>query len=75
MEGKSLNYVKTSFRKPPERSDNQRMDKIPTYILIDQFTGSAAANLAYTMQSFNKAILVGENTGLATNRHRISSGF
>ncbi len=41
----------------------KRIDKIPVYILTDQLTGSAATNLAYTMQSFGKAVIVGENTG------------
>ena len=41
----------------------KRLDKIPVYVLTDQVTGSAATNLAYTMQSFGRAIVVGENTG------------
>ena len=41
----------------------KRLVDIPTYILIDEGTGSAATNLAYTMQSFGRAILIGENTG------------
>ncbi len=39
------------------------LDK-PVYILINRFTGSAATNMAYTMKSFDAALLVGENTGL-----------
>ena len=39
-----------------------RFDK-PVFVLIDAGTGSAATNLAYTLQSFERATLVGENTG------------
>ena len=35
----------------------------PVFILIDRFTGSAATNMAYTMSSFERVTLVGENTG------------
>ncbi|MEM7372102.1 MAG: S41 family peptidase [Bacteroidota bacterium] len=35
----------------------------PVYVLIDRFTGSAATNMAYTLSSFERAILLGENTG------------
>lgn len=38
------------------------LDK-PVYLLIDRFTGSAATNMAYTMSSFERVTLVGENTG------------
>lgn len=41
----------------------KRLDKIPCYVLTDAFTGSAATNLAYTMQSFDRATIIGENTG------------
>ncbi|MEO0571878.1 MAG: S41 family peptidase [Bacteroidota bacterium] len=41
----------------------KRMDKTPLYVLTDGLTGSAATNLAYTLQSFEKALIVGGNTG------------
>ena len=41
----------------------KRLDDRPVYILIDAFTGSAATNMAYTLQSFDRAIIVGEKTG------------
>ncbi|GEM_PF-2981003 len=36
------------------------------YVLIDQSTGSAARNLAYTLQQHGRARLVGEETGVGT---------
>ena len=41
----------------------KRLTEVPTFILTDEITGSAATNLAYTMQSFGRATIVGENTG------------
>ncbi|MBO3697267.1 S41 family peptidase [Roseivirga sp. E12] len=35
----------------------------PVHLLINRYTGSAATNMAYTMKSFDKATLVGQNTG------------
>lgn len=46
-----------------EHINGKRMVKTPVYILTDQATGSAATNLAYTMQSFKRATIIGENTG------------
>ena len=42
---------------------NKRLDNIPIYILINKRTGSAAANLAYTMQKHDRAKLVGVTAG------------
>ncbi|NNF33974.1 MAG: hypothetical protein HKN68_07690 [Saprospiraceae bacterium] len=53
----------TSYHYTYKELPGPRLINIPTYILIDQYTGSAATNLAYTMQCFEKAVLVGENTG------------
>ncbi|MCE7994271.1 MAG: hypothetical protein HEP71_19950 [Roseivirga sp.] len=36
------------------------------YVLIDGFTGSAARNLAYTLQQHGRAQLVGESTGVGS---------
>lgn len=35
----------------------------PVFLLTNRFTGSAATNMAYTLQSLDRAIIVGENTG------------
>ena len=39
----------------------------PIYILIDRVTGSAAEYVAYTMQAFKKAVIVGEPSGGAAH--------
>ncbi len=52
-----------SYHYTHKKLPGKRIDKIPVYILTDQVTGSAATNLAYTMQGFGKAVIVGENTG------------
>ena len=39
----------------------------PVYILIDRVTGSAAEFVAYTMQAFKKAVIVGEPSGGAAH--------
>ena len=54
----SISYHYTHLNLPGRRFEN-----IPLFILTNQVTGSAATNLAYTMQSFGKAVIVGENTG------------
>ncbi len=41
----------------------ERLDGVPLYVLIDPETGSAARNLAYTLQSFERGLLVGEPSG------------
>ncbi len=46
-----------------ERLGGPRYLEKPLHLLINQFTGSAATNMAYTMKSFDKATLVGQNTG------------
>jgi len=43
-----------------------RLTEQPLYVLIDGFTGSAARNLAYTLQQHGRAALVGEETGVGT---------
>lgn len=52
----------------------QRLDHVPLYVLIDPSTGSAARNLAYTLQSFDRALLVGEASGDAGYRGAHSAG-
>ncbi len=52
-----------SYHYTHEQINGKRRDKTPIYILVDQITGSAATNLAYTMQSFGRAKIIGENTG------------
>ncbi len=52
-----------------------RMPEKPLYILIDRFTGSAARNLAYTLQKHNRANLVGESTGVGSAGGHSAGGF
>ena len=52
-----------SYHYTHEHVNGKRMDKLPLYILTDQATGSAATNMAYTLQSFERATIIGENTG------------
>lgn len=53
---------------------SQRKATVPLYVLMDQATGSAARNLSYTLQSFDRGILVGEATGTSGNRGAHSAG-
>ena len=53
----------------------KRLDHVPLYVLIDPFTGSAARNLAYTLQSFDRATLVGETSGGGGFRGAHSAGI
>lgn len=43
-----------------------RYEEPELYVLIDGITGSAARNLAYTLQQHGRARLVGEETGVGT---------
>ncbi len=52
-----------SYHYTHEQVNGKRMDNTPLYILTDQATGSAATNMAYTLQSFERATIIGENTG------------
>ena len=53
----------------------KRLDHVPLYVLIDPFTGSAARNLSYTLQSFDRAVLVGEARGDEGYRGAHSAGL
>ncbi len=53
----------------------KRLDNVPLYVLIDPFTGSAARNLAYTLQTFERATLVGEASGDQGYRGAHSAGL
>lgn len=58
-----------------ENLPGKRLDHVPLYILIDPFTGSAARNLSYTLQAFERAILVGEASGEQGYRGAHSAGL
>ncbi len=58
-----------------ETLPGKRLDHVPLYVLIDPFTGSAARNLSYTLQTFERAILVGEATGEQGYRGAHSAGL
>lgn len=47
----------------------ERLVGLPVYILINKKTASAAEFVAYTLQSFNKAIIVGERSMGAAHRN------
>lgn len=49
-----------------EKLSARRFVEQPLYILIDSGTGSAARNLAYTLQKHNRAELVGTPTGVGS---------
>ncbi len=58
-----LAWDSTSYHYTHEEVGGDRYLDKPVYVLIDRFTGSASTNMAYTMKSFGRAVLVGENTG------------
>lgn len=43
--------------------DGKRLTDVPIFILTSNFTFSAAEAFAYSLQSLNKAIIIGENSG------------
>lgn len=59
-----LAWDSTAYLYTYQKLGSSRYLNKEVYILINRFTGSAATNFAYTMKSFGKATLVGENTGL-----------
>lgn len=59
-------YDSVSHFYTQEQLASPRMETQDAYILIDRFTGSAARNLAYTIQQHGRAALVGEATGVGS---------
>ncbi len=58
-----LAWDSTSYHYTHQEIGGDRYTDKPLYVLINTFTGSAATNMAYTLKSFERATLVGENTG------------
>lgn len=59
-------YDSASHFYTAEDLEAPRMVNQDLYVLIDEFTGSAARNLAYTLQQHSRAQLVGESTGVGS---------
>lgn len=57
----NINEIRTSKETGGQLAD------VPVYVLADRFTGSAATNMAFTLQQFGRAKIVGEESGVGTN--------
>ena len=69
-DGVGITEVFSTYRTLPGR----RLDSVPLFVLMDQRSGSAARNLAYTLQNLGRALLVGAATGETGNRGAHSAG-
>ncbi len=66
----------TIWTRPPRRST--KLSEIPVVVIVDERTASAAENLAYTLQTTGRGVIVGRQTAGAANpveSFARSSGF